>query len=73
MAASPRIAHTFPPRPSLELRVEQVPTKTKQKFDAEFLDRRMREFHAMQEQMEAELEYDIIREVLNAFRKGARQ
>lgn len=72
MAASPRLAHTFPPRPSLELRLEQVPTKTKPKFDAEFIERRMRDFHEMQAQYEADLEYDIIREVLNAFGKGAR-
>lgn len=71
MAASPRIAHTFPPGPGLEPRLEQPPaTTTPQKFNAEFLDRRMREFRAAQEQAAAELEYDIIREVLVAFERG---
>jgi hypothetical protein len=40
----------------------------KSKFDAEFIDRRLREHRELQEQMAAELEYDILREVLLANR-----
>jgi len=45
--------------------------QVKPKFDAEFIERRMREHRALQEQMAAELENDIVSEVLLAH--GARQ
>ena len=40
----------------------------KPKFDSEFIERRLREHRELQEQMAAELEYDILREVLLANR-----
>ena len=64
--ASPRLAVLPAPRPSLELRLEQTPTKEKPKFDAAFIERRMAQHREMMRQLEDEWTYDIIREVLSA-------
>jgi hypothetical protein len=64
MGASPRLAVLPAPRPSLELRQEQTPPK--QKFDAEFIERRMRQHRQMMRELEDQWTYQIIREVLAA-------
>lgn len=43
---------------------QPVEPDRKAKFNAEFVERRMRAHRELQEQMAAELEYDIVREVL---------
>lgn len=40
------------------------------KFDEAFIERRMREHRPAQERTAAELEYDIIRELVNAMERG---
>jgi hypothetical protein len=49
-------------------RASSEPENHKPIFNAAFLERRMQQHRELQERMAAELEYDIVREVLEAER-----
>jgi hypothetical protein len=55
----------------MEVIAEQRET-TKPKFDAAFLARRMHQHREMMAELQAQLEYDIVREVLTAIERGRR-